>query len=230
MGEHVTAAAQWLVCRDICVPEHARFTLALTGGPAAEAALFTAPQLAASPFLAEFAPDGTLRVAGPQRAQVASARFFPDIPGVIVNRAPQPLHFTSAGLTLQLTPAAPFRRGQSLSGVLELTDPSGAMQALTLHAAPGSAATPLALWLGLALLGGLILNLMPCVFPVLAMKLFSLARLGGAARREIRREAVGYSAGVLCAMAALGGVLLLLRPPGRASAGASSSSRRCSSR
>ncbi len=215
VGNSVTADAQWLVCRDICVPEHGHFKLPLNGGASAEAAWFSPPQAVASPFAARLALDGTLSVAGPQAAQIAAARFFPDTPGLIVNRAPQPLRFTRAGLTLRLTPVAPFKPGQGLSGVLELTDPSGAMQALTLRAAPGPAGTPLALWLGLAGLGGLLLNLMPCVFPVLAMKLFSLARLGGAARRDIRREAVGYSAGVLCAMAALGGALLLLRAAGQ---------------
>jgi thiol:disulfide interchange protein DsbD len=51
--------------------------------------------------------------------------------------------------------------------------------------------------LGLALLGGLVLNLMPCVFPILAMKAVALARLGGAAQGAVRREAAGYTAGVV---------------------------------
>ncbi len=68
--------------------------------------------------------------------------------------------------------------------------------------------------LGLAFLGGLILNLMPCVFPMLAMKAASLA--GGAARGEVRAHAAFYSAGVVLAFAALGGVLLALRAAGAA--------------
>lgn len=71
----------------------------------------------------------------------------------------------------------------------------------------------LPLWL-LALLGGLILNLMPCVFPVLAMKAVSFVRLGGAAHGHIRREALGYGAGVVLSMALLGGLLLGLRAAG----------------
>ncbi len=66
----------------------------------------------------------------------------------------------------------------------------------------------------LALLGGVLLNLMPCVFPVLAMKAMGLARLSGAARGAVRREAASFTAGVLLAFAGLGGVALALRAAG----------------
>jgi thiol:disulfide interchange protein DsbD len=217
-GSSVTANAFWLVCRDVCIPEHAHFTLNLQGGPSAQAALFITPQIVASPFRARIAPDGTLSVTGPTAAEVAAARFFPAMPGAIINRAPQPLAFTPNGLILRLSPAPGFNAAARLTGVLELTDPSGATQALALTAAPGpaAAAPPLILWLGLAFLGGLILNLMPCVFPILAMKALSLIRLGGKARTAIRGEALGYTAGVLAAMLVLAGLLLTARAAGTA--------------
>jgi thiol:disulfide interchange protein DsbD len=210
VGTAVAASATWLVCRDICVPEHARFTLTLPGGPSAEAPLFTTPAVVPSPFVARIAPDGTLSVSGPTAAQVAGARFFPETPGAVVNRAPQKLGFTPGGLTLKLATAPGFDPAAKLAGVLELTDPAGAMQAVALTAAPGPApvTTPLILWLGLAFLGGVILNLMPCVFPILAMKALSLCRLGGRSHAAIRAEAFGYTAGVLAAMLLLAAALL----------------------
>jgi thiol:disulfide interchange protein DsbD len=65
-----------------------------------------------------------------------------------------------------------------------------------------------------ALLGGLILNLMPCVFPVLAMKAMALARLSGEARGKVRAHALSYTAGVLVSFAAIGGLMLGLRAAG----------------
>ena len=62
-----------------------------------------------------------------------------------------------------------------------------------------------------ALLGGLILNLMPCVFPVLAMKAASLARLAGHSRGELRRDGLAYSAGVLVSFALMAAALLAIR-------------------
>ena len=73
----------------------------------------------------------------------------------------------------------------------------------------------LPLALGFALLGGLLLNLMPCVFPILSLKALSLARAGGS-EREAKQEAVAYTGGVLLTMGLLGGLLLVLRAGGEA--------------
>jgi thiol:disulfide interchange protein DsbD len=80
------------------------------------------------------------------------------------------------------------------------------------------APAPLGLWrmLGLALLGGLALNLMPCVFPVLAVKTVGLAGLAGARERAAAWHAASYTAGVLAAFAGLGSLLLALRAAGGA--------------
>lgn len=93
-----------------------------------------------------------------------------------------------------------------------------AVPAAALAAAPAAAlaAAPLAQTLLLAMLGGLLLNLMPCVFPVLAMKAMALARLSGAALGEVRRHALSYTAGVMVSFGALGGALLALRAAGGA--------------
>ena len=71
------------------------------------------------------------------------------------------------------------------------------------------------LWAALlgALAGGLILNLMPCVFPVLAIKVMAFARHADD-RRAHRRAGLAYTAGVLLSFLALGGLLLALRAAG----------------
>ena len=211
-GDSVTVQARWLVCSNLCVPEQASFTLNLNGGISAEAKRFTnVPAIVPSPYAAHLAPDGTLSLTGVTATQVKSARFFPYSATVLANNAPQPLSFSANGvqLHLKLAGTAP----QRLSGVLEITDPSGQMQALSLTATPAPLSAHAPWWL-LALAGGLILNLMPCVFPVLAMKAVAFARMGGAGRGHVRREALGYTAGVLVSMATLGGVLLGLRAAG----------------
>jgi thiol:disulfide interchange protein DsbD len=70
--------------------------------------------------------------------------------------------------------------------------------------------------LGFAFLGGLILNLMPCVFPVLAIKAAGLARLPGAARGDARGYALSYAAGVMVTFVALAAVLVGVRAGGGA--------------
>ncbi|MBI1384304.1 MAG: thiol:disulfide interchange protein [Rhizobiales bacterium] len=68
----------------------------------------------------------------------------------------------------------------------------------------------------LAVLGGVLLNLMPCVFPVLSLKALSLAGKAGHGTGERRRQALAYGAGVLATFAALGVLLLVLRAAGLA--------------
>ena len=66
-----------------------------------------------------------------------------------------------------------------------------------------------------AVIGGLILNIMPCVFPILSLKALALARAGGE-EAQVRREGIAYTAGAVLACLGLGAVLLLLRAGGEA--------------
>jgi thiol:disulfide interchange protein DsbD len=68
--------------------------------------------------------------------------------------------------------------------------------------------------LGAAFLGGLILNLMPCVLPVLSLKVFSLIRHAGENPRGAWRQGAAFTAGVVLSFWALAGVLLILRAAG----------------
>jgi thiol:disulfide interchange protein DsbD len=222
----LTAHADWLVCKDICVPEEGDFHLTLPVGPiapSAQAPLFAAADRATprtAPWEARIAPDGTLWVGGAELtpATVTDAWFIPDQPGQIQDDAAQPLSVRQGGFTLALQPAKGFHAQSDLAGVLSVRDRAGLETDVALQAQPGlppaSPAVPLLRMLGLAVLGGLILNLMPCVFPVLAMKVVALA--GGAANRRARTHAASYAAGVLLAFAVLGGVLLAARAAGSA--------------
>jgi thiol:disulfide interchange protein DsbD len=220
---HLAAHATWLVCAKVCVPQEAQFALDLPAGngtPGADAGLFRAADAAVprvSPFGATVSRDGVLRLEAPGVAP-KDVWFFPSEPGVIDHGAAQPFAVDAGGVTIHLKPLKPL--AGRLAGVLELVDQGGRMEALQVSAALGAVAAPvsaapgLARVLGLAFLGGLILNLMPCVLPVLAMKALALSRLSGAARGRIRAEAGLYTAGVMVAFAAIGAVTLAARAAG----------------
>jgi DsbC/DsbD-like thiol-disulfide interchange protein/cytochrome c biogenesis protein CcdA len=67
--------------------------------------------------------------------------------------------------------------------------------------------------LGFSILGGLLLNLMPCVFPILGLKAIAIAKAGGD-ERQARHDALAYTAGIMLCCLALGGILLALRAAG----------------
>ena len=170
------------------MPEEGDFPLNLPvgpPGPSAQAALFAAHDRAvprASPWAARISPDGTLCVQGPELspATVTDAWFIPDQPSRIQDDAAQPLSVRAGGFTLALKLAKGFSGAPDLSGVLSVRDRAGMQTDVKLHAMPGPppppAMPPLGQILVFAFLGGLILNLMPCVFPVLAMKAVGLAQ------------------------------------------------------
>jgi len=220
----IQATARWLVCKQICVPEQATFRLDVPPGtpaPSAQAPLFAAHDRAVprlSPWQASIALDGGLWVQGPELgpSTVTDAWFIPDQPGEIDDDAAQPLSVRQGGFFLGLKLAKTISPDAALSGILVVRDRSGQETDVAVHTTPGAspppAFPPIGRVLMFAFLGGLILNLMPCVFPILAMKAVALAH--GAARGQARAHAMFYTAGVLAMFAALAVVLIAARAAG----------------
>lgn len=229
----VTADATWLVCEEVCIPEEGQFTLTLPVAGSAVPSPTTTPLFEAAAARLPRPAPWTLRAgAGEGRASltltgaalgpatVQEAFFFPAAPGIVDNTAPQPLTIRDGTLTLGLK-LAQGAAPAALEGTLVLRDGGGQRAAFDVTAAiagpaEATAGLPFAQALAFAFLGGLILNLMPCVFPVLAMKALALARLSGEARGAVRRHAASYTAGVLVSFVAIGGLLVGLRQAGSA--------------
>jgi thiol:disulfide interchange protein/DsbC/DsbD-like thiol-disulfide interchange protein len=233
----------WLVCDDkLCVPEAAALALDLTPGDGAadpaQKARFAAARAALPRALTEpagFAVEGNrIRLSVPLAAtdSVTRAHFFADGDDSFVFASPQTVtrHENALVIEAGLVPGA---SPATVTGLvrIERGDPAkgGDLLGLTLSATPGAVTPgePLAVAapaggqaflpaFGLALLGGLVLNLMPCVFPILSLKAMSLARAGGS-ERTARLEGLAYTGGVILVTTLLGLVAILLA---RAGAGA----------
>ncbi len=229
------AKIDWLACTDqVCVPESGSFALDLKVGDGAitDAARFDAwrAQLPA-PLGAQtrfVRTGGTLRLAipYPAGANASDAHFFPATDRMIVDAAPQ--RFSRVGDELIATipmprdgvSAAPAGvlsvggRGLELAAVAGVVPPDGAPLSMAATAAAGDASwLAIALAIGGAVLGGLILNVMPCVFPILSLKALSLAKAGGD-ESAARRDALGYTAGAVLVCVGLGAAVLGLRAGG----------------
>jgi len=165
-------------------------------------------------------------------ADVSKAYFFPFDGTVIDHAKPQAIERGPEGLTLSLPAGYAFTAGSppaQLTGVVSLGDqaweitaapgplPAGAgglgAPASAVGGSAGGLGVPLALLF--AFLGGLILNLMPCVFPVLSMKAASLASHAHEPRTA-RLQGIAYLVGVLATFLALAGALIALKAAGQA--------------
>jgi thiol:disulfide interchange protein DsbD len=231
----IKAHVTWLVCKQICIPEEANLSIDVPVGPSAHdpavAKDFAAARAllpVASPWKVTYALGTTLDVyaAAPSLAAAhpTTADFFPARSGLIRNAAPQLVGYAKDGLVLRLTPAPVLKAGGALEGLLVLTSSYGSVQALEVNAAPGpvppaeftapASGDDISLWLAIAFafLGGIILNVMPCVLPILAMKALSVATHG----QDGRSESFSYALGAVLSFAVLGLAIVLLRSGGAA--------------
>lgn len=243
-GRSVTLNADlyWLVCSDVCIPEEGAVSLTLSVAAAGRDDPEWAPRIAAALAALprrDAAVQARISAGPPARLSIAlgtegvrDAHFFPYDRNVIDHAAPQTPRSGPGGVSFALTPGAAGDLGQApIEGVVTLVDAAGARRAYEITAEPGEplpgtggaalgAGAPapslpaLLAALGFAFLGGLILNIMPCVLPVLSVKALSFA--GGAQSGQARRHGLLYACGVLATFLALAGLLIVLRGAGEA--------------
>jgi thiol:disulfide interchange protein DsbD len=113
-------------------------------------------------------------------------------------------------------PPVPTAQSYARSGIggPDTSAPSNSANPANSVTPPAPSTPGLARIVGLAFLGGLILNLMPCVFPVLFLKGLALVQSGAEERRRLRMHGLVYTAGILVSFWILVGVLLALRGAG----------------
>jgi len=239
----LSAKVSYLVCSDVCIPEDAALQLELptstVAGVADPAAvtLFSAargelPQAAPAATQARI-DNGQLilvlgKAWGATLPRISSLVFFPYDAGNIEYAAPQILTRSRDALQLGVKLGYMPPAGDAVRGVLLATEQQDGEQAVTvpieIAAALGTAAgastaaaappLPLLSLLLLAVLGGLILNLMPCVFPVLSIKAIGLVEQAKKNPAAVRRKGLAFAAGVVGSMLVLAAVLLALRAGG----------------
>ncbi len=262
-GDSVTlkGKAEWLVCKDVCIPEEGDVSLTLpvaaTAAPGATSARFAAARAAlpgdASAWKATFysapnpAREAWLDLVAPANAVKLDALDVFPVPEQVNDPSVQQVYRTEQGYAVKLKLVDGVKLPERMpvvlaaSGVVgskgELSGETLAMVTATAFSLPpsavamsagasgqpgvGDSASALTLWsaLLLAFVGGMILNLMPCVFPVLSLKILSFAQHSGNSAhgaRAMRQHGVFYAVGVVLSFLALAGVLLALKSAGSA--------------
>ncbi|MFN8694389.1 MAG: protein-disulfide reductase DsbD family protein [Holosporales bacterium] len=232
------ARATWLVCNDICIPESAEviYTVNIEQDSITDdaSASLLADAVAALPKKADavlslvlMRPKAELDVSALGLGALREAYFFPEDGALLDHAAPQVLR----GNTLQLktSDSLPVALPTTAAGLLRYVTESGnrgvvqVSSAVTVSApstgdafaADTSGSVSIETALLFALLGGIILNLMPCVFPILSLKALSLVQKNANVKKA-RAEGVWFLAGVQASMLALAGLLLVLKAGGAA--------------
>jgi thiol:disulfide interchange protein/DsbC/DsbD-like thiol-disulfide interchange protein len=249
----LAARADWLVCKEICIPEGVDLTLALPVATSAESdPRWGAPIEQARAALPKPLAGWRVTATGLRdKVELALAadggavdpgklQFFPFAEGKIEPAGAQVALRDGARTTLTLA-VARQRVGEftRVAGVLTASDGFGSRRAATIDvpltgavAAPtavasavaaqpapitaetGEASLPLFVALAFAFVGGILLNLMPCVFPVLSLKVLGFATHGDS-RAAMRKHGLAFAAGVVVSFWALAALLVALRAAGQ---------------
>ena len=251
------ARADWLVCKETCIPEGADLALALPVAATAQTdPRFGARIAATRASLPRPLSDWQVRAegrgaeirlilsppAGASAADAGSVRFFPFEPERIEPSRPQVQMRDGSSLVLTLPVSSALASGfTQVVGVIAasggLPASGGVVNAATIDVPLVGAVTPgaraavptatfnpgaataagaeisLVLALLFALGGGLLLNLMPCVFPILSLKVLGFATHDDS-KATLRAEAVSFAGGVLLTFVVLGFILAGLRAAG----------------
>ena len=234
----IKVKADWLSCTDkVCVPEGDTLSIELVAGDGAKTAeaarRFDAWRAALPARLdqqARYQIKGkVIEIAIPFPANAAADKpwFFARTENLFRYAAPQSVRRTGNWLVVSGEVTHGFEG--PITGVLRFDDGQGIdILAKRRDVPQGGVAVPssgeptmadkmgpfaLLVTLGAAILGGILLNLMPCVFPILGLKALALAKAGGD-ERQARTDALAYSAGVILSCVALGALMLALRAAG----------------
>jgi thiol:disulfide interchange protein DsbD len=231
------AKVAWLVCREVCIPGKAELEVDRVISAAGAQVAAVSPDFVSADGeiydrlvgrLPTPLPGGDsavfqstasgFRLAVSTGRRESQAEFFPEDQNVLDNPAPQIVAPTKTGLVLDLKKDSSLTANPAqLKGVIEL---SGGRN-YEIAAMPGTVAVPatfslaaLARIVGFAFLGGLLLNLMPCVFPVLFLKGLALVNSGNEEKHKLRAHGFVYTFGILLSFWALVALLLGLRAAG----------------
>jgi thiol:disulfide interchange protein DsbD len=239
---HLDAQVSWLVCAQLCVPGKAHLGIDLAVQPAAPQAPLAGALGEAITLVPKSLPAGAsfsvtggaqqfvLTLIGGQRE--TNAEFYPDpadlapdgtpSPGAIVYSANQRVEPQRDGVrlsverspdlaTLPLTLHGVFK----LSGTVayEVTAPVVPGEVAPARSSSATSTTAMSA-IFLAFLGGILLNLMPCVFPVLFLKGLALVQSSSQSHAHLRRHGLFYALGILLSFWAIVAVLLVLRATG----------------
>jgi len=233
--------AYYLVCREICIPESFDFALDVSVGdaPAVDARWQRniSKAIAAAPMPAQV--QSSARLDGGRlvidsllnEPGVSNPYIFPIDPGTTLHSDAQSASVTDAGVSVSLSPGfaltdglkAPieylltYEKDGVYTGKYITAAPGPALIAGQTPAAPAAAgASNMTLITALisAFIGGLILNLMPCVFPIISIKALGFVNHAHGSARALRAQGWLYTAGVLATFAVLTAALLLLKAGG----------------
>jgi len=200
----------FLICADICIPEKASLSLDLSTALPDSLVDEAVKSLPADFIQTQSVVEGDhLKIKFKSSQPVSNAYLFPREDNLFAYTPTQKWNRLSEDIYEIAVPILNDEVG-SFSGILRIND-EGFQVKEELESAPS-----MSLWQAIlfALIGGLILNLMPCVFPVISLKVLSFVSMGGNDNTKIRNHALSFVGGVMSTFLSIAAALIIIRSTG----------------
>ena len=200
----------FLICADICIPEKASLSLDLSTALPDSLVDEAVKSLPADFIQTQSVVEGDhLKIKFKSSQPVSNAYLFPREDNLFAYTSTQKWNRLSEDTYEIAVPVLNDEVG-SFSGILRIND-EGFQVKEELESAPS-----MSLWQAIlfALIGGLILNLMPCVFPVISLKVLSFVSMGGNDNTKIRNHALSFVGGVMSTFLSIAAALIIIRSTG----------------
>ena len=200
----------FLICADICIPEQATLTLDLTSASSSDLLDQAIDNLPTKLVKTTSAISGDeLKVVFQSSKEFSSAYIFPR-EGNLFFYTPNQVITAIEDNIFEITLPLAQEEVESFSGIISL-DGQGFQFEEQIASSGG-----MSLWQAIlfALIGGLILNLMPCVFPVISLKVLSFVSMGGDDHAKIRNHALAFVGGVMSTFLSIATALMIIRSTG----------------
>ena len=226
----ISAKINWLTCKDICIPQEGQVDMTLIKGPKVanqftsklKEIASTVPKNFHSPYRVSVINEKIfLQFEKEGSRNISEAYFFPKEYGLVNYTADQKLERNDNSFSLELSSAEVQLKTNTLKGVLKLKV-DGIKEFYTLDLPleknTNNPLVTISLLTAIifAFLGGIILNAMPCVFPILSIKILSFIEQSQGSKEKLFHHGLVFSAGVLTTFLAVSALLIFLRASGEA--------------
>ena len=225
----VKAKVSWYTCKDICVPQEANLELTIQNGEKINTffanelsnVFLNLPKELSSKHRVEALDDNYfLQMELDGNTPVSSAYFFPEEYGLSSYSKEQILEINKNSLSLQISQSEVDLKLQNFAGVLLLNNQDSSkffnvnLNLNNNQKQESLSISELVLTIIFAFIGGLILNAMPCVFPILSIKILNFVEQSEGSKEKMIQHGLSFSAGVLVTFLSIAGLLLLLKSGG----------------
>ncbi|MDC1123615.1 protein-disulfide reductase DsbD family protein [Gammaproteobacteria bacterium] len=215
LDSSIEVSVDFLICADVCIPEKALIKTSINNIEFDSNLIKIQSDIPSTILPVEASINKkTLEIRFSKTSNVSNVYFFSEIQDFVDHAAAQNLIEYENSYLLSVDLLDGQLDSNNIKGLIEIDDSVYLIDSDLILSAEQSNEFGILEALFFAFIGGLILNLMPCVFPVISLKVLSFVSMSGESENKIRLHSLSFSLGVLISFLAIAVLLIVLKESG----------------